>query len=210
VDWEAFYRQKTELRDIMPNLMTHVFWKRHQEADDLIQLIIKRHVNPDKDRVTIVSSDKDFKQLLSPSVSIFNPYTNRVTYENTLYSAEGIYPDQVVDYLILAGDKSDNIPGVNGMGKVRITKFLEQFGTIEGYLEVGKPTGWDKYNIAGVYGKNRKLIDLNLFYIKHLRKVKIPQMATPVIDIPKVLEYLRKYEIKAFPEASFVNFKTLK
>lgn len=102
------------------------------EADDFIATIAKK-ASEIGTPVIIASADKDFMQLVSPLVSLFNP--NDKT--ETLWSAEqvreksGVEPTQIVDWLSLIGDTVDNIPGVSGIGPKTATDLLRQFGSID-------------------------------------------------------------------------------
>ena len=85
------------------------------EADDLIatytELILKKGA-----KVTIVSSDKDLMQLLKPGVRIYDPMKNKEIGLEDVKNKFGVEPNKVIDVQALAGDSSDNIPGVPGIG----------------------------------------------------------------------------------------------
>src|SRR3990167_1017387 len=82
------------------------------EADDLIATYA--HSQPGE--VTIVSSDKDLMQLVTPTVKMFDPIKNRLIGTEEVIEKFGVPPSQVVDVQALAGDSSDNVPGVPGIG----------------------------------------------------------------------------------------------
>ncbi|MCA9400550.1 MAG: DNA polymerase I, partial [Candidatus Omnitrophica bacterium] len=100
------------------------------EADDLIATLTKQAVNH-KTAVVIVSDDKDFYQLLDPSVKCFSIRKEEFIDEKSIVGRFGFGPQLILDYMALAGDKVDNIPGVAGIGEVTAKKLITQYGSIE-------------------------------------------------------------------------------
>jgi DNA polymerase-1 len=100
------------------------------EADDLIGTLTRIGRSHDLD-VFIVSGDKDFAQLVEPHVWLFD------TMKDIKYDAAGVQekwgvrPEQMIDYLAMVGDSSDNIPGVMGIGPKGAQKLLADYGTLE-------------------------------------------------------------------------------
>ena len=104
------------------------------EADDLIGTIAKM-AEKENYEVYIVSGDKDFCQLISPTVFLYDTM-KEVTYDAILVKEKhGVAPEHFIDFLALTGDASDNIPGVSGIGPKGAIKLIEQFGTIEGIYD---------------------------------------------------------------------------
>ena len=101
------------------------------EADDYIACVARRAAR-DGTEVVIASADKDFMQLVSPRIGLFNPNDK----SETVWGAEqvraktGVNPVQIVDWLALVGDAVDNIPGVPGVGPKTASDLLNQFGTV--------------------------------------------------------------------------------
>ncbi len=104
------------------------------EADDIIGTIAGKATEKGY-KTVIVTGDKDFKQLISKSASLWDPMKDRsITYEG--FKEElSIEPEQWIDILGLAGDSSDNIPGVPGIGAKTAVKLVKQFGNIAHLLE---------------------------------------------------------------------------
>lgn len=106
------------------------------EADDLIATLAGCYAEEGVESL-ILSGDKDLMQLVNDSVLMVRP----VKGENVLFDAKkvkehfGIRPDQIVDYLSLIGDASDNIPGVRGIGPKGAVKLLEEYETLDGVYE---------------------------------------------------------------------------
>jgi DNA polymerase-1 len=103
------------------------------EADDVIATIAKRSEALGH-QVIIVSGDKDFSQLLSDNVSMFDGM-REIMYDPELVRKKfGVSPHLFVDYQALCGDKIDNIPGVPGIGSKTASKLLEDFGSLDAIL----------------------------------------------------------------------------
>lgn len=101
------------------------------EADDYIACVARRAARAGMD-VVIASSDKDFMQLVSPRIGLFNPNdkTETVWTAEQVRAKTGVNPAQIVDWLALIGDSVDNIPGVPGVGPKTATDLLNQFGSV--------------------------------------------------------------------------------
>jgi len=110
------------------------------EADDVIGTLATQAAAKGV-QVVIVSGDKDFYQLIGPHVALLNPGRGGPgavdeTYVDESNAADrlGVPPVQVVDYLALVGDSSDNVPGVKGIGDKGARKLLEQYANLEEIL----------------------------------------------------------------------------
>jgi len=108
------------------------FCQEGVEADDYIACLA-RWATAEGVRVVIASSDKDFLQLVSPTVGVFNPNdkTEAVWTRAQVRERTGVEPGQIVDWLSLIGDSVDNIPGVPGVGPKTATELVNQFGSVE-------------------------------------------------------------------------------
>ena len=104
------------------------------EADDVIATLAKQ-VEERGEQVLIVSSDKDFSQLLNDRVSMLDGMRD-LTYTPELVKKKfGVSPEKFVDFQALCGDKIDNIPGVPGIGKKTASKLLDEYGDLETILD---------------------------------------------------------------------------
>jgi DNA polymerase I len=112
------------------------------EADDVIATLTKQALREGYE-VEIVTSDKDFLQLLAPGVTIFDAMKDKPIGEAEALEKFGVKPPQMRDYQALVGDAIDNIPKVPGIGPKTAVELLEQFGTVDALLlrisEVKKP-----------------------------------------------------------------------
>jgi DNA polymerase-1 len=103
------------------------------EADDIIALLSRRYAAAGSD-VLIFSADKDLFQLVAERISVFHPKLKQKLDRAGVKNFFGIYPEQIVDYLSLAGDASDNIPGIPGIGDKTATKLIEKYGSLAALL----------------------------------------------------------------------------
>ena len=101
-----------------------------QEADDVIGTLVKR----EKDNfqsIFIASSDKDLMQLVDDNVYMYDSMKNLLYNQERVIEKFGVKPKQIIDYLALIGDKSDNVPGIPGVGGKTASKLLEEYNTLE-------------------------------------------------------------------------------
>ena len=110
------------------------------EADDVIGSLTPLGIARGW-QVVVVSGDKDFYQLIRPGVALLNPGRGGPAAVDELWVDEhnaaerlGVPPGQVVDYLALVGDASDNVPGVRGIGSKGAVELLQEFGSLEAML----------------------------------------------------------------------------
>ncbi|MDZ7682153.1 MAG: 5'-3' exonuclease H3TH domain-containing protein [Fodinibius sp.] len=108
------------------------------EADDLIGTVADK-ANAEDVEVFLVTPDKDFMQLVHDHITMYKPDNQNGGFN--LIDREGVkdyfgvYPEKVIDVLAILGDKSDNIPGVKGIGKKGAPKLINNYGTLEAALE---------------------------------------------------------------------------
>ena len=104
------------------------------EADDLIATYSKQIIEAG-DKVTIISSDKDLMQLVSKKVRLYDPMKSKVLNEKDVEEKFGVKPEQVIDVQALAGDSSDNVPGVPGIGIKTASELIRKYKTLENLLK---------------------------------------------------------------------------
>jgi len=104
------------------------------EADDVIGTLAKeaeqRGIN-----TLIATSDKDFTQLVSDKITLLDTMKNRLTDRSGVIEKFGLPPEQIIDFLTLSGDASDNIPGVPTVGPKTAVKWLQQYSSLAGVIE---------------------------------------------------------------------------
>lgn len=100
------------------------------EADDVIGTLASRAVDQGHE-VLISTGDKDMAQLVNDRITLVNTMTNAKLDTAGVQKKFGVAPNQIIDYLALTGDKSDNVPGVPGVGPKTAAKWLNEFGSLE-------------------------------------------------------------------------------
>ena len=104
------------------------------EADDLIGTLARRAEQMGIQTI-ISTGDKDMAQLVGPHIKLINTMNSSQLNEQQVMEKFGVTPRQIVDYLTLVGDSSDNIPGVNGVGPKTAVKWLKEYDTLENIIE---------------------------------------------------------------------------
>ncbi len=104
------------------------------EADDIIATLVDRF-SEDVDDIVIVSSDKDFMQLVSQGVRMLDTMKDRWIGIDDVKERFGVDPEHVPDVLALIGDSSDNVPGLTGVGPKTAGKLISRFGDLESLFE---------------------------------------------------------------------------
>ncbi|NLA32356.1 MAG: DNA polymerase I [Mollicutes bacterium] len=114
------------------------------EADDIIGALAKETIKDPNFVGTIISSDKDLLQLISPQIEMkLLKQKGNIRYDVESFTKDfGFPPINMIDFKALAGDPSDNIPGVKGIGEKTATKLISEYTTIENiYDNIDKITG---------------------------------------------------------------------
>ena len=115
------------------------------EADDIIATLAKRYAEQGHD-ITVVTGDKDLMQIVDEQIRLLDTMKGKVSRRDEVIDRFGVPPEQVLEILGLAGDTSDNIPGVPGIGEKTACALIQEFGSIENLLN----------NIDQVKGKKRQ------------------------------------------------------
>lgn len=103
------------------------------EADDIIGSVATQWKN-DFDEILIASGDKDLMQFVDGPIKMLDTMKEKTYGREDVKEKMGVYPEQIVDYLSLIGDTSDNIPGVDGIGPKGAQNLIEEFGTLENII----------------------------------------------------------------------------
>ncbi len=135
-----FNRSVERICDLLEAFGIPIVAIKGYEADDVIGTLAQTASERGMQAV-IVSGDKDFYQLVGPGIALLNPGRGGPAAVDEVWVDEsnaidrlGVPPRQVVDFLALVGDSSDNIPGVKGIGEKGAQKLLEEFGDLETML----------------------------------------------------------------------------
>ncbi len=104
------------------------------EADDLIATYANL-ASQQAWKTTVISADKDLMQLMTDSVSLYDPMKKKMLTPEDVQNKFGVTPDKVVDVQSLMGDSTDNIPGANGIGPKTAAELIQKFGSLHNLLE---------------------------------------------------------------------------
>ena len=104
------------------------------EADDVIGTLSKKASNKNLP-VVVSTGDKDMAQLVNKNITLINTMNHQRLDRDGVKKKFGVYPEQIIDYLALIGDKSDNVPGIPGVGAKTATKWLNEYNTLEKIIE---------------------------------------------------------------------------
>lgn len=127
---EQLIEQIPVIKDVINAYGLPIFEVGGYEADDIIATIT-RLANENKLEVTIVSEDKDMYQLSNDTTTFLSLRNDQILKAEDIRLKLGFDPIHIIDFIALAGDSSDNIPGVTGVGEVTARKLIHDFGTLE-------------------------------------------------------------------------------
>ena len=184
------------------------------EADDLIATYVKQILSKGA-KATIVSSDKDLMQLYRKNVRIYDPMKNKFINEEDVNNKFGVKPEKVVDVQALAGDSTDNVPGVPGIGVKTAAELINEYGNLENLLKNAKKIKQNKRRETLIENSDKAIISKKLVELKNDVPVKnsISEFELKQIDKKKLYNFLREMEfnrllssaISKYGESEFEN-----
>jgi DNA polymerase I len=138
--------QITPLFDAVKGMGLPILRESGVEADDVIGTLACAAARQNLS-VLISTGDKDMAQLVSPQITLINTMSNTVLDRQGVKNKFDVWPEQIIDYLALVGDSSDNIPGIDKVGPKTAAKWLGQYNTLDGLVA-------DAANVGGKVGEN--------------------------------------------------------
>ena len=168
---------------------------KNYEADDLIATYADQILKKGA-KVTIVSSDKDLMQLYRKNVRIFDPMKNKFITEEDIFSKFGVDPSKVIDVQALAGDSSDNVPGVPGIGVKTAAELINKYGTLEKLLMSAQEIKQNKRRETLIENKDKAIVSKKLVTLKQDAPVNrdLAEFKLKEIDKDKLYNFLREME----------------
>ncbi|SIO16798.1 DNA polymerase I [Sulfurivirga caldicuralii] len=168
------------------------------EADDVIGTLATQAAREGK-QVLISTGDKDMAQLVNDHITLIDTMKDQILERDGVIKKYGVAPEQMVDYLALMGDSSDNIPGVPKVGPKTAAKWLQQYGDLDALIAHAD-------EIKGKVGENLRA---------HLDQLRLSRELTRIrtdLDLPirwqdlvkqpeddeKLLELIRRYEFNSW------------
>jgi DNA polymerase I len=167
------------------------------EADDVIGTLAKQGADAGF-KVLISTGDKDMAQLVGPNVELLNTMSNTRLDRVGVKAKFDVFPEQIVDYLALVGDASDNIPGVTSVGPKTAAKWLNQYHNLDGLVahagDIGGKVGENLRNELAMLELSRKLatIDTTLAL-----DVTAEQLSPGARDVAALRELYSRLELRA-------------
>jgi DNA polymerase I len=165
------------------------------EADDLIATYSKQIIDAGA-KVTVISSDKDLMQLVSDKIRLYDPMKNKVLGEKEVFEKFGVKPSQVIDVQSLAGDSSDNVPGVPGIGVKTAAELINKYKTLDVLLKNIEKIPQTKRRETLLANKDKAVLSKQLVTLKDDVPVKdTPQsFIMKSVDKNKLFEFFREME----------------
>jgi len=191
------------LKEVVQAFNTPIIELPGFEADDVIGTLARR---AEKEKVLsyLVTGDKDFMQLISPLIKMYKPGKSgsdiEIVEEAGVREKFGVLPEQVIDVLGLIGDKSDNVPGVPGIGEKTAIPLIQKYGNMdELYLHI------DEIPQKGVREKLQTHKELALLSRKLVTidtnapvPIDFHQLRSKPRDVAKLKELFTELEFKSF------------
>jgi DNA polymerase-1 len=167
------------------------------EADDVIGTLARRAAAAGQ-QVLISTGDKDMAQLVNGSITLINTMTNTVLDREAVKLKFDVYPEQIIDYLALVGDSSDNIPGIDKVGPKTGAKLLQQYGGVDNLIA----------HVAEVPGKVGENLRLGLATLELSRRlatirtdlelpVALADLKPAAPDTSRLRELYTRFELRA-------------
>ena len=165
------------------------------EADDLIATYVKQITDLGA-KVTVISSDKDLMQLVSKDIRLYDPMKNKVIGEKEVLEKFGVKPEQVVDVQSLAGDSSDNIPGVPGIGVKTAAELINKYKNLDNLLSKAGEIKQNKRRETLLENKDKAILSRKLVTLKNDVPVKDMLSDFLLKDVNKeiLFSFLREME----------------
>ena len=161
------------IHEVVEALNLHWLQMEGYEADDLIATYTDLALKAGKE-VTIVSADKDLMQLIRNGVTFYDSMKNKFFTPEDVKEKFGVYPERVTDVQALAGDSTDNIPGVPGIGIKTAAELVNQFGSLEEVLAHAEEIKQNKRRELILTHKQDALISQQLVTLKADVPIEIP------------------------------------
>ncbi|MGY3777528.1 DNA polymerase I [Isobaculum melis] len=198
-----FKEQMPYLRELLQGFGIPHYELDNYEADDIIGTLAT-HADPAEFEVVVVSGDRDLTQLAKENVrvDITIKGVSEIEENTPAYLMEkyGLAPHQIIDMKGLAGDSSDNIPGVTKVGEKTALKLLQEFGSVEGVYENVEDMKKSKLKENLINDKEKAFLSKKLATIDTDSpiEVKVEDLAYKGKDISKLIEFYKEMDFKSF------------
>ncbi len=172
------------------------------EADDVIGTLATRAALAGE-QVLISTGDKDMAQLVNERITLINTMNDTLLDRAGVKAKFDVFPEQIIDYLALVGDSSDNIPGVDKVGPKTAAKWLSSYGTLEALLAHAA-------EISGKVGENLRAGTTTLALSRRLATIRCDlelsvdaaNLTRRPIDVGALRELYTRLEMRSFLQAT--------
>lgn len=177
--------------DMIEKMGLYSLGKEGYEADDIIASVVKKFKN--EMQINIVTHDKDLYQLISENVNIYSAAKKELYNRDGCYEKYGVFPEQIIDFLAICGDTSDNIPGIKGIGEKGAKKLLDEFKNLEGIYSNLSLVGNERTRNLLIEGKENAFLSKKLaslyddIEVPDITKAKFPQ-TNPLLNVTEILK----------------------
>ena len=195
---ESVSTQMMRLLDYLKCLPVNISIIDKIEADDTIAYLSQKL----KDDVIIYSADQDFLQLVNDRITVYSPIKKQFYRPNDVFEQYGLYPQNFITMKCLMGDKSDNLPGVKGLGPKKLFKLFPELSTTKKFtLQEAYQKATDNVEEHGLYG--------NIHLFKNQLEINYELMSLEDIELldadQKELDKLIETEPYNFNKAKFLG-----
>lgn len=201
---EELHNQVPRIKEVLEAFNIPVFLKQGYEADDIIGTLARQAGKYQNLETIIVTGDLDTLQLVSPKTKVFTMrkgLTDTVIYdENNVLARYGFGPKEVVDFKALAGDLSDNIPGVKGIGEKTATELIKKYKSIE---QIYQALGEGRIGLLSRYQELLLSQKDEAFLSKKLATILVDLDTSLDLDKAELKDYERDKVIKLLQELGF-------
>ena len=147
-------------------------------------------------KVTVISSDKDLMQLVSKNIRLYDPMKNKLIGEKEVIEKFGVKPNQVIDVQSLAGDTSDNIPGVPGIGVKTAAELINKYGDLDNLLKKASEIKQNKRRETLLQNSDKAILSKKLVTLKDDVPVKdqLSSFILKEVNKENLFNFLREME----------------
>ena len=194
-------QQVSPIIDLIKSLGIKILQVPDVEADDVIATLASQNYK-DNIKVLISSGDKDLAQLVNSRVTLVNSMDEKILDTNGVIKKFGVPPEKIFDYLVLVGDSSDNIPGVDKIGPKTAVSLLDKYDNLESIIQnidniKGKVSenlskSMDSIAIAKKLIELKKDVDVNLDLEKYIISKR---------DESTLSDLTSKYQLKSLSDS---------
>ncbi|MFA4995770.1 MAG: 5'-3' exonuclease H3TH domain-containing protein [Patescibacteria group bacterium] len=218
---QELYDQMPRVKELLSAFEIPIYEKEGYEADDCIGTIVKnchehnskcQHIPNEGLEVYIVSGDKDIYQLIDGNIFVYSLRKGlsqmAVVDRKVIKDEYGLDPEDFIDLKALAGDPSDNIPGVPNIGNVTATKLLQQFDTLKNLyekIEKNIVISTPQPCLRAEKSSNKRSLDYARDDNSEMENDKLVEAAKKLNIKPRILQLLIQYKEQAFLSQSLAT-----